>query len=448
MCGFRALTLPSRHGNTFLSESKSRVNWVAQIVSDNGNEVVFSPSYVSTGKKIRSIRAGLLAGFLGTLRCVSGAGVAERSSCIIVLMIAVTGFTSGLDARLLTRIDSIFSAAGLKNEDAPGAAVLVLKHGRVVLERGYGVADLSSQSRIGPKTNFRLASVSKQFTAMAIMLLVHDGKLSYDDRLTDIFLDFPEYGKAITVRHLLQHTSGLKDYEDLMPIAAPTVPVEQIQIHDADVLELLKKQTSTKFIPCTKWDYSNSGYVVLGLIVQKLSGKSFSDFLRERVFLPVGMTNTVAYVRGRYQVSNRAFGHSFEEGKWKQTDQSPTSATLGDGGIYSSLEDLAKWDRGLRENRLLSEREMKAALTPVKVPEGQATEPDGSPAAYGFGWFLNPYKGNKRMWHYGETIGFRTAIQRFERDDLTIVILCNRADLNPTVLALQVADELLQRPGK
>jgi CubicO group peptidase (beta-lactamase class C family) len=403
---------------------------------------------VSTGKKTLSFSASLLAGFLGALQCVSRPSVAGRSSCIIVLMIAVTGFTSGSDARLLTRIDSIFSAAGLKNEDAPGAAVLVLKDGRVVLERGYGLADLSSRSRIGPNTNFRLASVSKQFTAMAIMLLVHDGKLHYEDRLTDVFPDFPEYGKSITIRHLLQHTSGLQDYEDLMPAADPGIPVEQIQIQDAGVLDLLKKQTSTKFTPGTRWDYSNSGYVVLGLIVQKLSGKSFPDFLRERIFLPVGMTNTVAYVRGRNQISNRALGHSFEDGKWKQTDQSPTSATLGDGGIYSSLEDLAKWDRALREHALLSGREMEAALTPVKVPEGQATEPDGSPAAYGFGWFLNPYKGNKRMWHYGETIGFRTAIQRFKRDDLSIVILCNRADLNPTALALQVADELLQRPGK
>ena len=342
------------------------------------------------------------------------------------------------------KIDSIFAAAGLKAQDAPGAAVLVMKRGEVLFKRGYGVADLSSRQEITASTNFRLASVSKQFTAMAVMLLVHDGKLRYDNRLTDIFPDFAEYGKAITVRQLLQHTSGLKDYEDLMPAADPNLTVEQIQIQDAGVLDLLKRETGTKFAPGTKWDYSNSGYVLLGVIVAKVSGKPFPDFLRERIFHPLGMNNTVAYVRGKNQVANRAFGHSLEDAKWKQTDQSPTSATLGDGGIYSSLEDLARWDRGLREHTLLSAREMQAAVTPVKVEDGQPTAPDGSPAAYGFGWFLNPYKGNRRMWHYGETMGFRTAIQRFEKDDLTIVVLCNRADLDPTALALRVADVMLQ----
>jgi len=381
---------------------------------------------------------------------------------MILFTLAEAGFGSGPDATQ-KKIDSIFGAAGLKDQDVPGAAVLVLKHGEVLFKHGYGVAELSSRTKVTPATNFRLASVSKQFTAMSVMLLVHDGKLHYDDRLTDIFPDFADYGKAITVRQLLQHTSGLKDYEDLMAPVDPNVPVEQIQIQDAGVLDLLKRETGTKFTPGTKWDYSNSGYVLLELVVQKVSGKTFPEFLHERIFAPLGMNNTVAYVRGKNQVANRAFGHSREGaipdranaarsgspgGKWKQTDQSSTSATLGDGGIYSSLEDLAKWDRALRENTLLSAREMQAALTPVKVPEGQPTEPGGSPAAYGFGWFLNPYKGNRRMWHYGETMGFRTAIQRFEKDDLTIVVLCNRSDLDPTALALRVADVLLEQGSK
>ena len=362
---------------------------------------------------------------------------------IILLMVNGTGLSSVSESEQ-NKIDSIFSTAGLKSQGAPGAAVLVLKGGRVVFERGYGVTDLRSRQKITPATNFRLASVSKQFTAMAVMLLVHDGKLHYDDRVTDIFPDFPGYGKAITVRNLLQHTSGLKDYEDLMAPADPHRPVEEIQIQDAGVLELLKKEKETKFAPSTKWDYSNSGYVLLGLIVQKISGQTFPDFLGKRIFQPLGMTNTVAYVRGTNQVANRAYGHSRESGEWKQADQSPTSATLGDGGIYSSVEDLAKWDRALREHTLLSAEEMQAALTPVKVAEGQPVEPDGSPAAYGFGWFLNPYKGNRRMWHYGETMGFRTAIQRFEKDDLTIVVLANRGDVDPTKLALRVAELLLR----
>ena len=198
-----------------------------------------------------------------------------------------------------------------------------------------------------------------------------------------------------------------------------------------------------KFSPGSKWVYSNSGYVLLGLVVQKVSGTTFPDFLQQRIFQPLNMRNTIAYVRGVNDVLNRALGHSLEGKSWVQTDQSPTSATLGGGGIYSSLDDLAKWDGALRRNTLLSQKEMQPALTPVKVPD--VTGPDGSPAAYGFGWFLNPYRGHQRMWHYGETMGFRSTIQRFVADDLTIIILCNRADLNPSGLALRIVDLLLER---
>lgn len=356
------------------------------------------------------------------------------------------------------KIDAILASAGLKS-GIPGAAVIVIENDKPVFERGYGARDINTLQKIDERTNFRLASVTKQFTAMAVMLLVHDGKLKYDERLTDIFPDFPEYGRAITVRMLLNHTSGLLDYEDLMDshpseIAKggaarqpdPNLPVEQTQIHDGGVLELLKKQNSTKFTPGSKWQYSNSGYVLLGVIVQKVSGRSFPEFLHDRIFSPARMNNTVAYVRGNNKVPNRAFGNSFENGAWKQTDQDSTSATLGDGGVYSSVEDMAKWDHSLRHNTLLSNEEMQAALTPVNVPGVEG--PDGTPAQYGFGWFLNPYKGHARMWHYGETIGFRTTIQRFTKDGVTVIMLCNRADLNPSAVALQIADLYLDENQK
>jgi CubicO group peptidase (beta-lactamase class C family) len=295
--------------------------------------------------------------------------------------------------------------------------------------------------RIDARTNFRLASVSKQFTAMAIMLLIHDRKLGYDTSLPDIFRGFPEYGKAITIRNLLNHTSGILDYESLMAKSNGRTPSGQlIQIQDSEVLELLTSQTTTKFAPGTRWDYSNSGYVLLGVIVEKVSGKPFGEFLRDRIFSPLKMSGTIAYQKGKNEVPNRAFGHGRGGGAWRQTDQSSTSATLGDGGVYSSLEDLARWDRALRENVLLNQAEMKAAVTPVQVPDGSIVGPDGSPAAYGFGWFLNPFQGHARMWHYGETIGFRTAIQRCPDDRLTIIILCNRSDLDPTALALKIAN--------
>jgi len=340
------------------------------------------------------------------------------------------------------QIDEIF--ARIESTGAPGAAVVVLENGRVVFERGYGVSDLRSFRKIDARTNFRLASCTKQFTAMATMLLVHDGKLHYEDRLSDVFPDSPDYGKSITIRNLLNHTSGLLDYEDLMVKPAADAPSETVpQIKDAGVLELLKQQRTTRFPPSTKWDYSNSGYAVLAMVVGKVSGQPFGDFLHDRIFAPLKMDATVAYEKGKNTVSNRAYGHTYESGAWREMDQSATSAVLGDGGVYSSLGDLAKWDRALAHHTLLSETEMRPAITPVKVFDGSVQEPDGNSAAYGFGWFLNSYKNHPRMWHYGETVGFRTTIQRLVDDKLTIIVLCNRDDLVPANLALKVADLFL-----
>ncbi len=334
--------------------------------------------------------------------------------------------------------------AGVGSVREPGAGILVLKDGQVVYLGTRGVADLQGMRPIDGRTAFRLASVTKALTAAAVMLLVRDGKLRYESSLTDIFPDFPEYGRGITVRHLLNHTSGLPDYEDLMPAADPSVPVEQSQIDDAGVLELLKGQKAGWFRPGALWRYSNSGYVLLGLIVEKVSSRSFSTFLRERIFVPLRMSNTVAFVRGRTSVPDRAFGYTREGGRWRFTDQSPTSATLGDGGVYSSLYDLTLWDEALRRHILLGEDDMKPALAPVRVPGKGPTGPDGRPADYGFGWFLNGWQGHPRMWHYGETVGFRTAIQRFPADGLTVIVLANRSDIDATEMALKAAGFFLK----
>ncbi len=346
-----------------------------------------------------------------------------------------------------SQIDAIFTS--LKSTNAPGAAVLVVRNGRTVFRRGYGVTDLRSLHKIDEHTNFRLASFTKQFTAACIMLLVRDGKLRYDDHLTDLFPEFPAYGKAITVRNLLNHTSGLPDYEDILMKQFPDTPEEKIQqILDAGVLKLLEQQTSGKFPASAKWEYSNSGYAVLAMIVEKVSGKPFGQFLQERIFTPLKMTNTLAYEKGKNDVRNRAYGHTKKSEGWQETDQSPTSAVLGDGGIYSSLADLEKWDRAIRNHTLLTAAEMQPALTPVQPTDGPAKSSEGSVVSYGFGWFLDPHQGHKRMFHDGETIGFRTTIQRFPDDGLTIIVLANRADADPEQLALKVADLYFDRDHK
>ena len=204
--------------------------------------------------------------------------------CTVSALVGVVSISAGAgDKDMTAKIDAIF--AGFRSNDAPGVAVLVVKGGKKVFERGYGVRDLRTKNRIAADTNFRLASVSKEFTAMAIMLLVHDHRLNYSDRLTEVFPGFPEYGKAITVRQLLTDTSGLLDYEDLMTKQFVNIPDEQIpQIHDAGVLELLKREKTTKFAPGTKWDYSNSAYCVLAMGGGESVGRAVQQLFKPAYF--------------------------------------------------------------------------------------------------------------------------------------------------------------------
>ncbi|MEO8726919.1 MAG: serine hydrolase domain-containing protein, partial [Acidobacteriaceae bacterium] len=323
-------------------------------------------------------------------------------SALMVLFLCLS-LSPSLSAQISTQvtpsqIDAIFRP--LVASDSPGLAVGVLQHSKLVFARGYGLANLAQHTPITPTTDFRLASLTKQFTATAIMLLVHDGKLHYDDTLTKIFSEFPAYGGKITIRELLNHTSGLKDYEPLydphLSADHPETTLSQRnaplrQVTDKEVLHLLEQQTTTNFPPGSKWEYSNSGYSVLAMVVERVSGMPFEDFLAKRIFQPLHMDHTLAFVQGKNTVPNRAFGYGKDKnGEWMLSDQSPTSAVLGDGGIYTSINDMAKWDRALIHHTLLSALEMQPSITPVEVPGG-VQKPDGSASAYGFGWFLDPY---------------------------------------------------------
>ena len=371
-----------------------------------------------------------------------------------VLMVLLSCSSAALaqvsDAAIDSSIDGSIDGLFLEFASAhdPGCAVLVIKDGRPVFRKGYGVASLRKLEKIDAETNFRLASLTKQFTAMAVMLLVHDGKLHYEDTLSDIFPDFPGYGKTITIREILNHTSGLVDYEDIMAKQYPGIADDKIpQIKDAGVLDLLKHETGTKFTPGTRWAYSNSGYVLLATVVEKRSGMGFGDFLRARIFTPLKMTGTIAYEKGRNGVTHRAYGNTKTGDGWSETDQSSTSATLGDGGVYTSLDDLEKWDRALSAHTLLSAKEMEPALNPPAANGAPLLQPDGSVAPlYGFGWFLDPYRGHRRYAHYGETVGFRNAIDRFPDDHLTVIVLSNRAELDAPALAESVAALYIPKP--
>ncbi len=387
------------------------------------------------------------------LRCMAG-GMRTLVIAWVGGFLALAPIVRAQNAGVPSAVDIAKLFDGVATGKTPGLAVLVKKDSHVVFEQEYGVKELRTGSKIDAKTNFRLASVTKQFTAMAVILLVHDRKLRYETTVGEIFPEFPDYGKKITLRQLLNHTSGLPDYEDLMDatekMKGPIWSADK-QIQDAEVLGLLEKEGHGQFAPGTKWAYSNSGYVLLGLIIAKVSGVTYGDFLRERIFVPLRMSDTIVYQKGKNEVANRAFGHSTEANGFKETDQSSTSATLGDGGVYSNIDDLSKWDDALSNHTLLSAEEMKPALEPARfggvanvvLPDDAPAALRGAPVEYGFGWFLDPYRRHERMWHYGDTLGFKTAIQRFPKDGLTMIVLCNRTDLDPGALATRAADALL-----
>jgi len=328
-------------------------------------------------------------------------------------------FTRVGDCSMKPQVDALMQSY---TGDVPGASVLMLRDGEPLVRASYGLADMETRVPATAGTNYRLASVTKQFTAASILLLAEDGRLDLDDRVRKWLPSLPKAAERVTIRHLLTHTSGLIDYEDVIP------ETFKPQLHDADVLRLLESQDRTYFAPGSSYRYSNSGYALLALIVERASGYTFAAFLRERIFQPMGMSNTVAFEDGISTMSNRAFGYTQEQGRWGRTDQSQTSAVLGDGGIYSSIDDLAKWDAALYDGRLLRPSSLQAAFKP-------ATRTDDPDVEYGFGWRIT----GETLWHSGETMGFRNVIVRYPKRRLTIIVLTNRNDPEPYRLALRIA---------
>ena len=312
---------------------------------------------------------------------------------------------------------------------------MLIKEGQPVLSASYSLANLETGAACAAQTNYRLASVTKQFTAMSIMILAQRGKLTLNDSLPKFFPDFPAYGKEITVRQLLTHTSGLLAYEDLIP------PSTTAQVKDRDVVQLLRQQDKTMFAPGAQFHYSNTGYAFLAQIVETISGQTFAQFLHDNIFQPLGMAGTVAYEAGVSTVPHRALGYSAvvspdeRRRNFELTDQSLTSAVLGDGGIYSSINDLFKWDQALYTERLVRKEMLQQAFT------AHSRGSDFKGSGYGFGWYVGEQRGVPCVWHYGETCGFSTHIERYPQRKLSLIVLANRrqaplADLSRAVVDL------------
>ncbi len=315
-------------------------------------------------------------------------------------------------AQDFSKIDEI-----LKNYNGnnPGAALAIIKNGKLIYTKSYGLSDLEATVKVTGHTNFRLASVSKQFTAAAILQLIQKNKLSLQTKLSDCFPLLPSYAQGISIQHLLNHTSGILDYDEVIDESTNTD-----QLSDADVLKACMSFKKTYFVSGDQYRYSNTAYVLLGLIIEKYSSLSYPEYLTKYIFKPLKMKTTIAYVKGVNEVQHRAYGYSKKQGNWIRKDQSSTSATLGDGGIYSNLKDLFKWDAALYTEKILPQRIWFAAFENQQLNNGTKID-------YGFGWHLKKTSTNQQVvFHTGSTTSFRNVIYRIPEKKITIIILTNR----------------------
>jgi len=349
-------------------------------------------------------------------------------------------------ASLAEKVDRLM--APWSQGGTPGAALLVIREGQIVLKKGYGLANLESQKPITPDTAFLLGSVTKQFTAMAVMMLAERGKLKYDDPLSQFFPGFPPYARKITVRHLLHHTAGFPEYEDLFleggkldkdyPRSAKT-PRSKFEPTSKDALALLAQVKAPRFAPGEKHEYSNSGYVLLAQIIEKVSGQSFAQFLRQNIFQPLGMNRSLLYDETRPPVPNVATSYTLKDGVYRDIDYTPLNAIYGEDNIYSTLEDLYLWDQALYTEKLVKVATLQAAFTPGKLNDGQVIE-------YGFGWRVRKFLGIHAVGHGGSWVGFKTVILRFPEQHLTVVMLANVHLLDVGDLAFQISKLSLNTP--
>jgi CubicO group peptidase (beta-lactamase class C family) len=310
---------------------------------------------------------------------------------------------------------------------SPGAAVSVICNGELLLEKGYGFADLKLGTTIDRNTVFNIASVSKQFTAMAVMILAERGKLGYSDPVSKYIPEFPEYGRNITIRQLLNHTSGLADYTIYWK-EGPRVEHDGIRHTSEDILKFLIAQKRGDFLPDEKWRYSNSGYVLLTLIVGKVTGVPFPQFLKENIFEPLGMKDSAACI-GIPATPNRAAGYVQDGNGFKQAEKNPNNFICGDGEFNTTLADMYKWDQALGHEKLVKAATLKEAFT-------SGTLNDGTKFNYGFGWALGKYLGTPFVSHSGGIEGFVAHIVRFSDSGLTVILLSNFEQLTPPSYAL------------
>ena len=331
---------------------------------------------------------------------------------IIMLLVSVNGL-SQIEKEFNPDNEFIDDLFNDYQGEKPGASVIVIKDGEIAFLRSYGYADLENKIPATPKTNYRIASVTKQFTAVAIMILIYQDKLDYETSLTEIFPEFPQYGTEIKVKHLLTHRSGLVKYNRFIEEDRTE------QMLDKDVLNGLLETDSTYFAPGTKFSYSNTGYAVLAQIIEKRSGVSFSEFMAREVFQPLNMTASTI-LEGDKEISNRAFGYLVNGTEITAKDQSLTSAIQGDGGVYTSVLDYYEWDKALYTDALLPQASLSEAFC------GYDENGKSDDSGYGYGWNVRYDKGVKILEHGGSSTGFGSHVIRIPGKRISVAIFTNR----------------------
>jgi CubicO group peptidase (beta-lactamase class C family) len=303
----------------------------------------------------------------------------------------------------------------------------------VVFQKGYGSANLEHDVPITPGSIFHVASVSKQFTAAAVMLLERDGRLSLDDDVRLYVPELPDFGHRITIRHLLTHTSGLRDQWDLLFMARGRF--EENRITEDDVLEITSRQRSLNFVPGTEYLYSNTGYTLAGTIVRRVSGQSLREFADERIFRPLGMEGTHFHDDYTMVVPGRAAGYAPRPaGGWRVS--LPNYDTYGATSLFTTVGDLLRWEANFAAPVVGDAEMLRQMVT-------SATLVDGDTTGYGLGISTDVYRGARLVGHGGADAGYRTYLGRFPDHDLTVAVLCNAASANPSLLARGVADVLI-----
>lgn len=315
--------------------------------------------------------------------------------------------------------------AEMEKQHIPGLALLVSRNGVPIRAQGFGLASLELSVPVKPDTVFQSGSIGKQFTATAVMLLVEEGKIGLNDPLSKYFADGPSWWKEVTIRELLSHTAGFTDY-----------PKDFDLRKDYSEEELLKmvEAIPPAYPSGTNWAYSNMGYVTLGILIHKVSGQYFGDFLRERVFKPLGMS-TSRIISEADVIPNRAAGYVLKNGQVKNQEWvSPSANSTADGSLYFTILDLVKWDAALYTEKVLKDSSKREMWTVAALNDGKPNR-----AQYGFGWFVESQNGHRVVQHDGRWQGFSTQISRYVDDGLTVVILTNQGNCDPHLIADEVA---------